>query len=264
MTKTTKKSDVLVKPIISVNNVRHTVQAKNGPVDIIKNANFTVNEGSFTIIYGPSGSGKSSLLNAITSMDEPTEGSICYQDRDLYKMNINDRAYFRAHTMGIVYQTNNWVKSLSVVDNVALPLVFLGIRRENARKSAMESLERVGMQEQAPKSPFDLSGGEQQRVAMARATVNNPTYIVADEPTGNLDSANGDHIIELLQYFNQQLGRTIVLVTHNMEYLPIGNQLIAIEDGNARIVESENIHDVSNEIIHQTIKRMTRWSSDAK
>ncbi|MCA9330130.1 ABC transporter ATP-binding protein, partial [Candidatus Saccharibacteria bacterium] len=216
------------------------------------------------IIYGPSGSGKSSLLNAITSMDEPNEGTIYYQDKDLYKMNINDRAHFRAHTMGIVYQTNNWVKSLSVVDNVALPLVFLGARRDNARKSAMDSLVRVGMQDKASKSPFDLSGGEQQRVAMARATVNNPTYIVADEPTGNLDSASGDHIIELLQYFNKQLGRTIVLVTHNMEYLPIGDQLLSIEDGVTQNIDSENINDVSNKIISQTVKRMTRWSKSSE
>lgn len=229
---------------------------------MIREAHFDIPDGSFTIIYGPSGSGKSTLLNMLVGLEEPTTGSVMYQNRDLYKMNIDERALSRAYTMGIVHQSNYWVNSLNVIENVMLPLSFLGMKRAWARKMAHDSLQRVDMDQYANRMPINLSGGEQQRVAMARATVNNPTLIVADEPTGNLDSNNGSKIIELLRYFNDSLQRTIVLVTHNLEYLPVGDQLLTIEDGQTRSIVGQSIEEVSKKILLDTVTQMKRWSKN--
>lgn len=226
----------------------------------LKEASFDIPDGSFNIIYGASGSGKSTLLNSLVGLDPPTSGTVYYLDKDLYKMDPNERAYFRAHTMGIVFQTNYWIKSLNVIDNVALPLKFLGVSEKQALKSAMDSLERINMGAYAHKYPILLSGGEQQRVAVARATVNNPSYIVADEPTGNLDSKNGDLIINLLRYFNKDLKRTIILVTHNMEYLPIADNLFTIQDGNLTVNKDERMEQITQKIYQDYQKSMSRWN----
>lgn len=197
----------------------------------VRKADFTIADGSFTIIYGPSGSGKTTLLNTLTGLDRPTEGRVLYEGSSVYDLSEAELAHFRARTMGIVYQASHWVKSLNVLENVALPLYFLGYNKTDAEREAMESLRRVGMDQYAKDLPMFLSGGEQQRVSMARALVSNPDYIVADEPTGNLDSVNGDKIMELLQYFHKTLGRTIILVTHNHSYLRYATQVLHVKDG---------------------------------
>lgn len=251
-------------PIISVQNVRQAFESPGGTIDVIREAHFDIPDGSFTIIYGPSGSGKSTLLNMLVGLESPSSGSVLYQNRDLYEMTIDERALSRANTMGIVHQSNYWVNSLNVLENVMLPLSFLGMKRSWARKMAHDSLIRVDMDKYANRMPINLSGGEQQRVAMARATVNNPTMIVADEPTGNLDSSNGSRIIELLQYFNYSLQRTVVLVTHNLEYLPVGDQLLTIEDGRTKSIVGQSIEEVSKEILLNTVTQMKHWSSNGK
>lgn len=251
------------QPLISVKNISRAFKSPSGGVYAIRNASFDIPDGSFTIIYGPSGSGKSTLLNCLVGLDKPTEGSVTYEGKDLYSMTPNERAYFRAHTMGMVYQTNHWVHSLNVIENVALPLTFLGMTRHDALKGAMDSLVRVNMQQHAHKYPFDLSGGEQQRIAVARATVNNPTYIVADEPTGNLDTKNGDEVIELLRYMNKKLLRTVILVTHNLSYLPVGDQLLSMEDGNARPVTGNSLHQVAERLLDDTVQHMEHWRAKA-
>lgn len=196
-----------------------------------RQASFDIPEGSFTVIHGPSGSGKTTLLNIITGLDEPSKGVVLYQGANLYDLPESELAHFRARTMGIVYQTSYWVKSLNVLENVALPLYFLGYDKADAEREARESLRRVGMEVHADTLPGLLSGGEQQRVAMARALVSNPDYIVADEPTGNLDSENSEHIMNLLDYFRKELRRTIILVTHNEEYLRHATHTMYIKDG---------------------------------
>ena len=197
----------------------------------IKQASFSILDGSFTVIHGPSGSGKTTLLNILTGLDEPSEGSVLYQGKDLYELSEPDLAHFRARTMGIVYQTSYWVRSLNVLENVALPLYFLGYSKADAEREARESLRRVGMETHAETLPGLLSGGEQQRVAIARALVSNPDYIVADEPTGNLDSENSNNIMKLLDYFCRELHRTVILVTHNEEYLSYATHTMYIKDG---------------------------------
>lgn len=221
----------LSETLIKVHKVTKDFQLHDQTLHVLKNASFEVPEGSFTIVHGPSGSGKTTLLNTITGMDAPTTGTVSYHGKDIYELTENELAHFRANAMGIVYQSNYWVNSLSVLENVALPLYFLGYDRENAERQAAESLRRVGMEGHSDTLPTVLSGGEQQRVAMARALVSNPSYIVADEPTGNLDSKNGDTIIELLQYFHKTLNRTIILVTHNESYLKYGTQVLRVKDG---------------------------------
>lgn len=247
-------------PLIRATNIHKTFQTPSGEIVALKNVNLEIPDGSFTVIYGPSGSGKSTLLNCLIGLDAPTRGHVTYEDKDLYAMTVNDRAFFRAHTMGMVYQTSYWVQSLSVLDNVALPLHFIGFSEAAARKGALDSLTRLHLERYANSSPALLSGGEQQRVAMARALVNNPSYIVADEPTGNLDSANGDDVIELLRYFNKSLQRTVVLITHNLEYLAVADQLIYIEDGQVTRVAGADIPRFTKHLNQNVERSLTRWS----
>lgn len=248
------------KPIIQALAVKKSFPTASGDVEILHDANFEVPDGSFTIIYGASGSGKSTLLNLIMGLSAPTQGRMLFDGQDVYSLGGKALADFRANTMGMVQQTNYWVKSLSVVENVAIPLYFQGIDKDKAEAQAIDSLKRVSMDQHAKKHPTVLSGGEQQKVAMARALVNNPTFIVADEPTGSLDSKNGDMIMDWLRYFHRELNRTIILVTHNMEYLPIANKLLFIEDGVVKESVGKSIHDVTDALMVDMKKRITSWS----
>lgn len=250
--------------LINVKNASRKFETVAGFVEAVRSANFAIPEGSFTIIYGPSGSGKTTLLNMLIGLDAPTGGSITYEGKDMYSMTVDNRAYFRAHTMGMVQQTSYWVKSLSVVDNVALPLHFLGIEPATANQRAMASLKKVGMEQHANKLPSVLSGGEQQRVAMARALVNEPSYIVADEPTGNLDSKNGDALIGLLLSLNKDAGRTVVLVTHNLEYLALGDQLLMIEDGVLTETTGADIKKATDKLMVDVKSRVENWVNYGK
>jgi len=252
------------EPLIRVENLSKSFKTAGGVVKVLHDVNFEIYDGSFTIIYGPSGSGKTTLLNALIGLDAPTTGHVSYEGKDLYAMEKNERAFFRAHTMGMVQQTNQWVRSLNVLENVALPLYFLGIKPEAAREGAKSSLQRIGIESYAKKLPSVLSGGEQQRVAMARALVNNPAYIVVDEPTGNLDSKNGDALISLLQYFNKEFNRTIVLVTHNLEYLSLGDKLLLMEDGRVTETKGVDIHTVTSRLLTDMKKRINDWSTYEK
>lgn len=246
--------------LIRATNVSRTYETPSGDVEALQQVTLDIPDGSFTVIYGPSGSGKSTLLNCLIGLDAPTEGQVTYEGNDLYALSPNDRAFFRAHTMGMVYQQNYWVNSLNVLENVALPLDFIGVSEEAARKGALDSLARLNLGHFANTNPARLSGGEQQRVAMARALVNNPAYIVADEPTGNLDRENGDAVIELLRYFNRTFKRTVVLVTHNLEYLAVADQLIYIEYGQITQSTGGDIHAFARRLGQDLAQGIDRWS----
>lgn len=254
---TTKNND---KPLITAKSLTKTFTTAAGTIRVLREANFEISDGSFTVIYGPSGSGKSTLLHMLMGLNQPTTGQVLYDGRDLYQMDEDERAFFRAHTMGIVHQTDYWVNSLSAIENVALPMKFLGIDHDQALSAAEASLKRIGMEASANKSPLVLSGGEQQRVAMARALVNDPSYIVADEPTGNLDSKNGDALIKLLRYLNKDFGRTVVLVTHNIEYLSIADQILIMEDGVASEMKGIAAKNIVSHLLNDTKKRIDGWS----
>ncbi len=225
------------KPIIQIQGVEKSFILPNETVNAVKNCSFEIPEGSFTIIYGPSGSGKSTLLDAITGLELPTKGNVIFKGQNLNTLNADKRAKFRALNLGMVYQTNYWVSSLTVLDNVCMPLYLSGFTQGDARPHAIEALKKVRVEHLAKQRPGVLSTGEQQRVSMARALISNPEVIVADEPTGNLDTSNGDTVMSLLATLNKEFGKTIVLVTHNLEYLPFSTYRIQMKDGVATISE---------------------------
>lgn len=173
-----------------------------------------VRAGEFVALLGSSGSGKSSILNLIAGLDRPTSGSVIVQDRDLAKLSREELAKYRLHVVGMVFQSFNLIPSMTLAENVELPLRFAELERSQRQTLAREALERVGLRARMEHRPSELSGGEQQRAALARALINRPKLLLADEPTGNLDSHTGTEIMDLVRDFNQQLGMTVVMVTH--------------------------------------------------
>ncbi len=217
--------------LINVTHLSKQFDLKSGSVEVLHDISFNVPEEGFAIIFGPSGSGKSTLLNILSGLELPTKGRVEVAGQNLYDLNADQRAHFRSQTIGIVHQENYWVNSLNVLENVAMPLYLTGSPKESALIVALDSLKKVGMEQYKHYLPTVLSGGQQQRVSMARALVASPKLIIADEPTGDLDSKNGQMIIDLLLYFQRELKRTIVLVTHNLEYLALSSTQLYILDG---------------------------------
>jgi putative ABC transport system ATP-binding protein len=170
--------------------------------------------GEFVALLGSSGSGKSSILNLIAGLDRPTSGSVFVQDRDLANLSREELAKYRLHVVGMLFQSFNLIPSMTVAENVELPLRFAEVERSRRDVLAREALEQVGLHARMDHRPSELSGGEQQRAALARALINRPQLLLADEPTGNLDSRTGTEIMNMLRDFNRQLGMTVVMVTH--------------------------------------------------
>ncbi len=254
------------KPLITVKDVVQTFKVGTETIEPLKKVSFDILPNSFNIIYGASGSGKSTLLNVLTGLQKPTSGKVLFEGRDVYSFTPDELARFRAERIGFVYQANYWVKSLNVIDNVAMSLYFLGYSRVRAKSKAMDALVRVNMKDYADKYPVLLSGGEQQRVAMARALVTRPMFIIADEPTGSLDSKNGDMIMDLLRSCQQDTTSTVILVTHNMEYIPLADKLLHIEDGSLNLMRQESIQDTTKALMQamqQRIDHLSKAKHDA-
>jgi putative ABC transport system ATP-binding protein len=173
-----------------------------------------IGNGEFVALLGASGSGKSSLLNLIAGLDRPSAGAIRVEGRDLSELSRNDLAQYRLRTVGMVFQSFNLIPSMNVIENVELPMRFAEVERAERERLATEALERVGLSKRRRHRPAELSGGEQQRTALARALINRPRLLLADEPTGNLDSHTGTEIMDLIRGFNETLGMTVVMVTH--------------------------------------------------
>ena len=191
-----------------------------------------VPEGEFVALLGASGSGKSSLLNLVAGLDSPTSGSVEVGGKDLGSLSREELAQFRRHVVGMVFQSFNLVPRMSVLENVELPLRFAEVERGQRADLATRSLERVGLAARLRHRPIELSGGEQQRVALARALVNSPRILLADEPTGNLDSNTGTEVMDLIRSLNQSLGMTVVLVTHEQPLAAkYADRLISLADG---------------------------------
>lgn len=205
---------------------------KIGPneVEIIRGISFQVNQGDFVVLFGPSGCGKSTVLNILLGLEPPSKGSVTFLKTDLYALNEDERAQLRKEEIGMVYQQSNWVRSLNVLDNVCFPLTLKGMERTEREALGWEVLKRVEMDQAAYQISSELSSGQQQRVSLARALVTNPSLIVADEPTGNLDSKASSEIMELFKSFNQK-GKTVVLVTHDLEYLSYATRSVHMTDG---------------------------------
>jgi putative ABC transport system ATP-binding protein len=173
-----------------------------------------VRSGDFVALLGTSGSGKSSMLNLIAGLDRPTSGTVVVQDRDLAKLSREELAKYRLHVVGMVFQSFNLIPSMTLAENVELPMRFAEVDRSKRQAMAREALQRVGLGARMDHRPSELSGGEQQRAALARALINRPQLLLADEPTGNLDSHTGTEIMEMVRGFNRDLGMTVVMVTH--------------------------------------------------
>lgn len=224
-------------PIISLEGVDKSFELNDGRVmPVLHNISLTIEPASFAIIYGPSGSGKSTLLNVIAGLESPNRGSVIVAGAEPYNLTPDQLASFRTGNIGIIYQQNYWIASLSIVENVAFPLYLSGYNKSESLAAAHELLTKLGIEHLAENDPGGLSGGEQQRASVARALITRPKIVLADEPTGSLDTKNGDIIMNLLSEVVKAYGITLVLVTHNLEYLPLSSQQISLKDG--RLIES--------------------------
>ena len=197
----------------------------------LENVNLEVKKGEFLSIMGPSGCGKSTLLNIMGLLDTPTSGSIEINGTSIQGMKDSELAAFRNRTLGFVFQSFHLINSLNVLDNVELPLLYRKVSAKERRERAKEVLERVGLSHRMRHFPTQLSGGQCQRVAIARAIIGNPEIILADEPTGNLDSKMGAEVMEILQRLNKEDGRTIVMVTHNEAQAKQTQRIVRFFDG---------------------------------
>lgn len=217
------------EPIISVEHVYKSVTDSTGTLDILRDIDFSLAPRETVAIVGASGSGKSTLLSIIAGLDTPTRGTVRLAGQDLFAINEDDRAALRAQKVGFVFQSFQLMGNLTALENVMLPLELAG--RKDSRKAAAEMLARVGLAERLGHYPKVLSGGEQQRVALARAFVVQPAVLLADEPTGSLDFATGDTVMQLMFALNQELGTTLVLVTHDRGIAERCERRITIEAG---------------------------------
>ena len=219
--------------MIELRGVSKTVQSGSEPLTILHPLSLTVGRGQFLAIVGPSGSGKSTLLGLIAGLDAPSSGSVLIDGVDITRLDEDGLARLRGEKIGFVFQFFHLIPSLTAYENVAVPMEIAGVA--NPRQRAEQLLEEVGLTGRSHHYPTQLSGGEQQRVALARALANDPPLVLADEPTGNLDSANGRHILELLRTIHRSRGTTIVLVTHDVDLAAIADQQLVLRDG--RVVD---------------------------
>jgi len=213
MTSAPVVSNVHTVAIRSENLCRHYRMGET-LIRAVDGVSLEVRAGEFVALLGSSGSGKSSVLNLIAGLDRPTSGSVVVQDRDLAKLSREELAKYRLHVVGMVFQSFNLIASMTLAENVELPLRFAQVDRSKRDALAQSALERVGLGARMHHRPSELSGGEQQRAALARALINRPHLLLADEPTGNLDSHTGTEIMDMVREFNQHLGMTVVMVTH--------------------------------------------------
>ena len=217
--------------MITLTNLEKIYRTKEIETVALENVNLTVNKGEFLSIMGPSGCGKSTLLNIMGLLDAPSSGKIEINGTSVESMKDKELAAFRNKTLGFVFQSFHLINSLNVLDNVELPLLYRKMAAKERTRLAKEVLERVGLSHRMRHMPTQLSGGQCQRVAIARAIVGNPEIILADEPTGNLDSKMGAEVMELLHKLNKEDGRTIVMVTHNEEQAKQTSRTIRFFDG---------------------------------
>ena len=215
---------------IRIRNLKKHYQMGGAVVRALDGLDLDIPRGSFNVVMGPSGSGKSTLLYLVGGLDRPTSGQIEFNDQRLSEMDENQLAAFRRRTVGFIFQSFNLIQSMTAAENVAFPMQFAGVPGKERVSRARTALERVNLQDRALHKPSELSGGQQQRVAIARSLVNDPPLILADEPTGNLDSTSGEGIMQLLLELNQA-GRTILVVTHDPRMLPYATQKIFLLDG---------------------------------
>ena len=217
--------------LIEVRGVGKDYQSGETTVSAIKSMDFYIDDGEFVSIMGQSGSGKSTLLSVMGGLNHPSRGQMLIDSLDLYELSSEQRADFRSEYIGIIFQSFQLISYLTVLENIKMPMAITGIKPDKQDEMARSVMARVGLEDKADRLPDQLSGGEQERVAIARAIVNNPPILLADEPTGNLDSATSEEIMKLLQELNEE-GQTIIMVTHSHESGKYSGRTIEVKDGN--------------------------------
>lgn len=218
-------------PLLEAKDLKKTFTMGESEINILKGVSLTIQSGEFMAITGYSGSGKSTLMHLLGCLDTPTSGSMFIEGKDVALATRDELAHIRNQKIGFVFQKFHLLPDLTALDNVALPLLYAGASEVDARKKASELLDLVNLQDRKDHSPYQLSGGQQQRVAIARALVNNPLLILADEPTGNLDVATGEVILELFKKLNEQQHTTIIIVTHEPRIAAKTKRVVELRDG---------------------------------
>lgn len=223
--------------ILKVENLVKTYGKGENKVNAVDNISFSIQKGEFVAIVGASGSGKSTLLHLLGGVDRPTSGKVYINEKDIYSLNDDNLAIFRRREIGLIYQFYNLIPILNVKENITLPCDLDGKKADKTRLD--ELIKTLGLEKRINHLPNQLSGGQQQRVSIGRAMINNPSLMLADEPTGNLDSKASDEIISLLKISNQKFNQTVVIITHDLNIAKQADRVITIEDG--KILKDERI-----------------------
>jgi ABC-type lipoprotein export system ATPase subunit len=220
------------KDIVKVNGICKSYRDSASSLEVLKDINFTVGEGEFLAVQGPSGAGKSTLLHILGGLDNPTKGKVYFEGADIYGLDENSRAAFRNRKVGFVFQFFHLLPELTALENVLLPSILKSWwSRKKSSEFARQLLDRLGLSGRLGHKPAALSGGEQQRVAIARALINHPQLLLCDEPTGNLDSENGENILRLLTELNRSEKITVLIVTHDKDIAKGASRIIHLKDG---------------------------------
>jgi putative ABC transport system ATP-binding protein len=225
----------IISKVIELKDIQKTYRIGESEYAVLKGIDLQIEDGEFIALMGPSGSGKSTLLNIVGCLDRPTSGRFLLLGQDVSLTSDDELARIRREELGFIFQTFNLIGRISVQKNVELPMMLRGVVRQKRRERALKLLQDIGIDHRSDFSPQNISGGERQRVAIARALANDPTIIIADEPTGNLDLKNSNEVMKILSKLNQE-GRTIIMVTHNPEITENCSRVIRLRDG--RILEN--------------------------
>jgi len=224
--------------VIVLKDIKRSYVLPKVTVDVLRGIDMEVAEKDFVAIMGPSGSGKSTAVNMVGALDMPTRGKILLEGHDISKLSESDLAQIRGKKIGFIFQQFNLINTLTALENVTLPMIFQGVGESERVRRATELLELVDLKERINHKPMELSGGQQQRVAIARALANNPEVVLADEPTGNLDSRTGANVLDFLERLHKEEGKTIIMVTHDQNLSKIAKRVEYLKDG--KIVKSLN------------------------
>ena len=238
--------------MLKVINLKKDFKTNKNTFKILKDINLEVKEGEFLSIMGPSGAGKTTLLNILSTVDKPTSGGVYYDNKDIGKMNNKELSRFRRDNIGFIFQDYNLLDSMSVEDNIALPLVIGNEKQGKIKEEVLRLAKFFGIENHLKKYPYELSGGQKQRVAAARALITSPKIIFADEPTGALDSKSSSELLNCLKDMNEKFNVTVIMVTHDPFSASYSNKVIFIKDGklNARIDSSGNRKEFYNNIMN--------------
>ncbi len=229
----------MANPLINITNIKRDFVLGSEIINVLKGIDLQINKGEYVALMGPSGSGKSTLMNLLGCLDTPTSGTYILNGNDVSQMHDDDLAEIRNKEIGFVFQTFNLLPRTTALDNVALPMIYAGYSKTDRNIRATEVLKQVGLDDRMDHQPNQLSGGQRQRVAVARALVNKPSIILADEPTGNLDSKTSEEIMKLFGDIHAA-GNTVILVTHEEEIAKYAHRIIRLRDG---MIESDNLNE---------------------